>query len=360
MVASTANAADLPGEIIPVAVDYVKVCDTFGAGFFYIPGTETCFAINGRVRFGGTYVSARDTGLEDSDLNGDDATGMFADGRVGFDARTATEYGTLRSYLRITTGALNISGSQEAINEFNDLTLGNRGAQFDQVFIQLGYLTAGFADDLYNGDVLYGERTFATTGDQSRLQATVIVDNLGGGFFLGASLSEANANLLARPNVDTDNGDLRVEAIAGITGQTWGCVDISFLYTPNGVDVRNTAGAVVDTDDFFAVKGTANLKLIENFDIRLVAAYEDSSESNQVTLAGALKYGFSDALDIYTGLRYDIVDNDDDDDIFAANLGLDYTLTPGLVLTAEATYQTDGGFEDEDQYTGLLLLTRSW
>ena len=42
MVASGAYAADLPGEAAPAAVDYVKVCDAYGAGFFYIPGTETC------------------------------------------------------------------------------------------------------------------------------------------------------------------------------------------------------------------------------------------------------------------------------------------------------------------------------
>ena len=49
MVATGAYAADLPGEAAPVAVDYVKVCDAYGAGFFYIPGTETCLDISGRV-----------------------------------------------------------------------------------------------------------------------------------------------------------------------------------------------------------------------------------------------------------------------------------------------------------------------
>lgn len=30
-------------------VEYVRVCDAFGTGFFYIPGTETCLRIGGRV-----------------------------------------------------------------------------------------------------------------------------------------------------------------------------------------------------------------------------------------------------------------------------------------------------------------------
>ena len=35
----------------PEAVEYVRVCDAYGAGYFYIPGTETCLKIAGRVRY---------------------------------------------------------------------------------------------------------------------------------------------------------------------------------------------------------------------------------------------------------------------------------------------------------------------
>ena len=44
-----AQAADLPAKKA-VAVEYVRVCSAYGAGFFYIPGTETCLRIGGRVR----------------------------------------------------------------------------------------------------------------------------------------------------------------------------------------------------------------------------------------------------------------------------------------------------------------------
>ncbi|MEZ5839961.1 MAG: porin [Hyphomicrobiales bacterium] len=43
-----AQAADLPAA---EPVEYVKVCDTFGTGFFYIPGTETCLKIGGYARY---------------------------------------------------------------------------------------------------------------------------------------------------------------------------------------------------------------------------------------------------------------------------------------------------------------------
>lgn len=32
-------------------VEYVRVCDTFGVGYFYIPGTETCLRIGGSLRY---------------------------------------------------------------------------------------------------------------------------------------------------------------------------------------------------------------------------------------------------------------------------------------------------------------------
>ena len=42
------QAADLP--VKAKAVEYVKVCSLYGAGFFYIPGTDTCLKIGGYVR----------------------------------------------------------------------------------------------------------------------------------------------------------------------------------------------------------------------------------------------------------------------------------------------------------------------
>jgi len=50
MTAGTALAADLPmRKAEPVA--YVKICDVYGRGFYYIPGTNTCLRVGGRVRF---------------------------------------------------------------------------------------------------------------------------------------------------------------------------------------------------------------------------------------------------------------------------------------------------------------------
>ena len=49
LVAVTAGqAADLPVKAKPV--EYVKVCSLYGAGFYYMPGTDLCIKIGGWVR----------------------------------------------------------------------------------------------------------------------------------------------------------------------------------------------------------------------------------------------------------------------------------------------------------------------
>lgn len=44
---SGAQAADMPVKAKPV--EYVKICPAFGAGFYYIPGTDICLRVGGYV-----------------------------------------------------------------------------------------------------------------------------------------------------------------------------------------------------------------------------------------------------------------------------------------------------------------------
>ena len=48
LLVASAQAADLPVKAAPV--EYVKVCSFYGAGFFYIPGTDTCLKIGSYLR----------------------------------------------------------------------------------------------------------------------------------------------------------------------------------------------------------------------------------------------------------------------------------------------------------------------
>src|SRR5215469_2315315 len=43
-----AQAADLPVKAKPV--EYVRVCSLYGAGFWYVPGTDTCLKVGSFIR----------------------------------------------------------------------------------------------------------------------------------------------------------------------------------------------------------------------------------------------------------------------------------------------------------------------
>ena len=45
-----AQAADLPTRKA-APVDYVRICNVYGPGFFYIPGTDTCIKLGGKAEF---------------------------------------------------------------------------------------------------------------------------------------------------------------------------------------------------------------------------------------------------------------------------------------------------------------------
>jgi len=112
LVAATgARAADAVVVAEPEPVEYVRVCDAYGAGFFYIPGTETCLKIDGyaRVEIKGGDLLGRSTD-KDADI---ESYKYKSRGVVRFDARSETELGTLRSYIAtqfdVDQGADNVS-----------------------------------------------------------------------------------------------------------------------------------------------------------------------------------------------------------------------------------------------------------
>jgi len=97
-----AQAADLP--VKAKAVEYVRICSLYGAGFFYIPGTDTCIKLGGYLRVDTTFNGS---GTQDAPAwNGDSGLGdrykNFSVTRsrlaLTVDTRTATEYGVVRTF----------------------------------------------------------------------------------------------------------------------------------------------------------------------------------------------------------------------------------------------------------------------
>ena len=153
-----AQAADLPFRKA-APVEYVRVCDFTGAGFFYIPGTDTCLKIEGFVRaeyaaieqqnsFSPSNFGGPNAGL----INGrnQDLSGFFARGRLAADARTQTAYGTLRTYVRyeITEAFGNYGGALSQGGETN--TNQNSAAHLDKGYITFAGLQAGRFQSIFD------------------------------------------------------------------------------------------------------------------------------------------------------------------------------------------------------------------
>ncbi len=102
---AAAFAADPVIAPEPEAVEYVRVCDAYGAGYFYIPGTETCLRIHGYVRYditGGDDVYGRGFESRDGKLYASkdkrDTYEGLARFSLKFSTASETELGTLKTY----------------------------------------------------------------------------------------------------------------------------------------------------------------------------------------------------------------------------------------------------------------------
>ncbi|MCT4654722.1 MAG: porin [Cohaesibacter sp.] len=116
--AGSAQAADLP---VAEPVEYVKVCNAYGAGYHFIPGTDTCLKINGYVRADVNYVETKNERVSGTAAN---KVAIAARVNLNFTAKSETELGTLVGFARYDTA---------------------NGA-FDKYYLSLGGLYAGVAD----------------------------------------------------------------------------------------------------------------------------------------------------------------------------------------------------------------------
>ena len=99
-----AQAADLP--VKAKAVEYVRVCSLYGAGFYYIPGTDTCIKLGGYLR---VDMGVNTNGIFTGNTSGaGGANNRFTNAftwrsRADFnlDTRTATEYGVVRTFMDV-------------------------------------------------------------------------------------------------------------------------------------------------------------------------------------------------------------------------------------------------------------------
>ncbi|WAJ26625.1 porin [Antarcticirhabdus aurantiaca] len=394
-----ARAAD-PIAVEADPVEYVRVCDVYGTGFFYIPGTETCLQISGYARLRYEVVG------EQENFEGDDYTaGTRVRGRINFDAREETEYGTLRGFVRLQ--ATNRFGNDARfINEDGILVDSGSNADaavgLDLAYIQLGGLTIGYLDSLWaERDGLLTDTDWSVGDDKAnRISYTFTSE----GFSAALSLEDDGSGDFA-PDVV---GQLAYESgvfsayVSGVYDEqndVFG--DVAFT---NGVI---TGGAVfADEDDdngdgAFVVKAGASLKdlLVEGSELKVEGHYafdpsryaafdyvttfgaygSDNLPSFAIPIEKQIGLGYSQAVgpfgvavsgvigntfDVYSfnTVTQDVV-NVGSTDFYALGLNVGYEVTNNFSILGEVTYRDldlPGDVEDFDQTTGFVEFLRTF
>jgi hypothetical protein len=160
---SGAQAADL--AVKAKAVEYVRICSLYGAGFWYIPGTDTCIKIGGYLRVdttfnGGIYGGpAWNGGLGTGDRFTDHINGRSRMA-LTVDTRTATEYGVVRTFAQgdfqfNNFGSTNpsvVGGAPSTLGGFSGTYLDGVGGGYvgvELVFLQFAGFTFGKSNSAY-------------------------------------------------------------------------------------------------------------------------------------------------------------------------------------------------------------------
>ncbi len=138
---ATGQAADLPVKAKPV--EYVKVCSLYGAGFFYIPGTDKCIKIGGYLREQYDIHGAGDGLVYMDTTNGTWTRGNTSDSSfrtrsvISVDVREQSSFGTIRAYTAF-------GGQQTTPNDINS------ALYFTRSFVQFAGFTIGRAVSFFD------------------------------------------------------------------------------------------------------------------------------------------------------------------------------------------------------------------
>ncbi|WP_274424274.1 porin [Chelativorans sp. YIM 93263] len=241
--ATGAQAADPIIVPEPEPMEYVRVCDVYGAGFFYIPGTETCLRVGGMVRY--------QIGFTNGDFGDSDGWDKYARGELNIDARSETELGTLRGWIKFRgTSSNGPTYAVPGLNEGEAISTGvtSSGVNLQQAIISLGGLSMGMSDSIYDVGI-HGEQDRGYFPD-SRVHFVSYTFDAANGFYTTIVLEEADEDYDWTPNVVGNIG----------IAQGWGSAD---LY-----------GAYDATAEEFALKGIVRTNLTETFFAEALATYE--------------------------------------------------------------------------------------
>ncbi|WP_375630349.1 MULTISPECIES: porin [unclassified Bartonella] len=369
----------------PEPVEYIRVCDAYGKGYFYIPGTETCMRLSGNVRtdfIGGDNIDATtETELRDKRKT----YGASSRLTLVFQAASETEMGTLRSYARIYS---NWGDGRD-----------NAAAKLAAAYIELGGFRVGLDDTIFNswtggyGNVLNDDSIAPAGTTRTNFISYTFSGDSGFSAIIGAELGNNADSLPGITGYYIDKDD----KLVSITEGTLPSKAIK-NYTPNvvlGIKFMQKWGgfsAVAAYDTYYkkwAGKVRADFNVNDRFNLWVMAGYKngldyytvnanDELSRKSTTIyanwggkwaawAGAT-YKLTPKANLNAQVSYSAVKT------FATSVNITYTLVPGFVITPELTYVswnddrvvTDKNndekhlFNKKSAFQGMIRLQRSF
>jgi hypothetical protein len=360
---SGAQAADLP--VKAKAVEYVKICSLYGAGFYYIPGTDTCIKIGGAIRID-TAFNSNSTydvpyffgGAGGNNLGTKDYFNTRERVNLTTDTRTATEYGVVRTYSNLqfdfAQNRESIAGGYVEVDyafiQFAGFTFGKAVSQFDpQWALAKPTISSGFFGGSNNATGIPQLAYTASFGNG--VSGTISVENAspyrnaglynvnnfivgpGASSFTGAFYGSASntflGNATAGNQIPDVVGNVRLD-------QAWGSLHFGAAMhasTGNFYGANETTGRP-DASYGYAVTGAVEFKNIPTGtgdSIKLEATYGK----------GAAKYVFGGTVDTSGGGRFAKFDG--------TTLGFGYVLDgvygPGGSIQQSSSWEVSGYYE---------------
>ncbi len=316
-VVSGAQAADAIVAAEPEPMEYVRVCDAFGTGYFYIPGTETCLKIGGEVRFAYDW----------SKSDGTDFEGNFQTrARLVFEAKNDSEIGTIGSYIRIQADSDN-DGYTDADGDVASL-VGN--VVLDKAYLTVGGFKAGYTTTFADDIGIAGENdAFIDNAKFDMVSYTYSTD----AFTIGLGIDELS---------DVGFEDLGAEAMVSAS---LGAATVAIY---GGYDFDAEEGFIVG--QLSADIGPGSLGIYGGW------ASDPSAyvETYEWTVGAAYTFKATDKLSITPSVNY--FEEFAGDDYFGAGILATYQIASGLSTEVTVDYK-DTATED---WSGFVRLIRSF
>jgi hypothetical protein len=358
---SGARAADAVVIAEPEPMEYVRVCDVYGTGFFYIPGTETCLRVGGYIRYdiGIGALGQQDVfdkeDLSDGIIETNDTYYKRARFQLRVDSRSETELGTLRTY-----AAINFQWtSSDSTQDLAGITDAQDDFAIEHAYIELGGFRIGKTDSLfstftgYAGGIINDDLVPFGPFETHQIAYTFTGGN---GFSAAIALEMGDGGDI---EIDADgDGDLDIDTgnlytldsyvphvVGGLAWtQGWGGISAVAGYDANWEEWAGKVRLDVNATEQLTLFIMGGYKSGADDDF---LGFEDLDRPNfygnwsgDWAVWGGGTFTVSEKTKINAQLSYD------EDENFAAVANVNYELVPGLVITPEVVYVDN--FEDED------------